>query len=243
MHQSECSSAAKEKLNDTNEACKGDLPLSEVPSDESPFEQNDIDRSSSFTNSIKKILPWRKKRRLEDTSSNADGVYIGGKMESETAVAVIPHGGPALVEKIKRVGSQWTTSSQLSKDGEESINGFNEWTPPDSSYGAAIPVGGWIPKATRRLIEATIMIVLLLAFVYLVVTVAMRLNEEATRHQDNGSSTSGGGIYVDDDFYVPYNKKSNDDDLYNANKGAYADDFFRQYGNDDDRYIGENGEN
>ena len=47
--------------------------------------------------------------------------------------------------------ASWMTANSSQHD-EESVQDFeeSEWTPPDSSYGAAIPLFGWIPKKTRQ---------------------------------------------------------------------------------------------
>jgi hypothetical protein len=86
---------------------------------------------------------------------------------------------------------------------EESLHDFqeSEWTPPDSSYGAAIPVFGWVPKNTRRYIEFLMMLLLIAGLVYLVVKVSVIIAD--ARHEN--SINNGGTLdFLDDDRYVDY---------------------------------------
>ena len=114
---------------------------------------------------------------------------------------------------FNRIAS-WMTANSSQHD-EESVQDFHEseWTPPDSSYGAAIPLFGWIPKNTRRHIEFTILLILVLGLVYLVVMLSIMISE--ARRDDSLAEDKGLGL--DDDRYI-----------------GYADDSTRNY--DDDPY-------
>ena len=130
---------------------------------------------------------------------------------------------------------------------EDSIADFDEseWTPPDSAYGAACPVCGWIPKEWRRIIEVSMIGGLFLGFVYLVVTTSIHItNDRKGLSQRNGTMSdyrSGGLIATDDDFYVAYNKK-NDDNSYRNDDGKYYsynnkyDDKYYSNAKYDDKY-------
>jgi hypothetical protein len=108
------------------------------------------------------------------------------------------------------------TSSQ---HDEESVLDFqeSEWTPPDSSYGAAIPVFGWVPKNTRRYIEFLLMLLLIAGLVYLVVTISFIISE--ARHEN--SINNGGTLdFLDDDRYVDYT-----DDTTSGQQQQYDDPY------------------
>jgi hypothetical protein len=79
-----------------------------------------------------------------------------------------------------------------------------EWTPPDSSYGAAMPVGGWIPKNVRRLIESTLIAGMVLGLVYLLVATSIQVSDSVSDHKSDLSTTSGNTSVstVDDDDYT-----------------------------------------
>ena len=118
----------------------------------------------------------------------------------------IPYGQP---HPFKRISS-WMTASSVGtlEDFDDS-----EWTPKDSSYGAAIPIAGWIPKNIRRLIEYSLMTVVAALFIYLVVAITIKIRE-----QNDGLSSNKDSFYLDDDMYVPY------DDVTNTTQVAADDD-------------------
>eukprot|EP00956_Cyclotella_meneghiniana_P025744 scaffold54354_cov49-Cyclotella_meneghiniana.AAC.7 len=89
---------------------------------------------------------------------------------------------------------------------------FKDWTPQDSSYGAAVPLCGFIPKRTRKLIEIIFFLVLSALIIYLVVKLGIKLTEH--EHQ----SSSGGLDLDDDDHYIANNNVEIDDD---ANDEVY----------------------
>ena len=114
-----------------------------------------------------------------------------------------------------------------------------EWTPMDSSYGAAIPLAGWIPKGIRRTIEFTVLVGLALIIVVLVVETSLR----SSNHKNNTSSNNnnnnnnaavvtttttedGGGVawytnYTNDDTIntTSHNNNNNESD----NDGTYRE--------------------
>ena len=83
---------------------------------------------------------------------------------------------------------------------------FEGWTPQDSSYGAAVPLCGYIPKRTRKLIEIIFFLVLSALIIYLVVKLGIKLTEH--EHQ----SSAGGLDLDDDDHYIANNNVDVDDD-------------------------------
>jgi hypothetical protein len=78
-----------------------------------------------------------------------------------------------------------------------------DWTPLDTSYGAAIPFGGYIPKTIRRLIEHCILALFVLTLTGLVVVTSIKLRAAASSGGASGGSSSTSPSYVttfDDDW-------------------------------------------
>jgi hypothetical protein len=100
-------------------------------------------------------------------------------------------------------------SSQHEHEEDDVVVDFHqsEWTPPDSSYGAALPVFGWIPKNTRRYIEYTIYVFMVLGLIYMLVMLAIRISDGG---QDDIAEDNGLGL--NDDRYIEYSDRTNDDD-------------------------------
>jgi hypothetical protein len=88
----------------------------------------------------------------------------------------------ALSQRIYKDGDD----EEEEQDGVDSLRDFDasEWTPPDSSYGAAIPVAGWIPKSWRRSMEWTVLAAVAAIVVILIVRTSLRAND---------NNNSGGG--------------------------------------------------
>jgi hypothetical protein len=78
----------------------------------------------------------------------------------------------------------------------------NDWTPLDTSYGAAIPVGGWIPKTIRRLIECCILAALIGTLVGMVVMASIKLHSGASSAANGGGGSGGNASLFDDDMYI-----------------------------------------
>lgn len=91
----------------------------------------------------------------------------------------------------------------LSMQSTVTDNEFTErdWTPQDSSYGAAFPWCGWVPKSKRQLIEKIMIALAGLFVIWLITTIAMLLTSSDKK---NGSSSYGDddSLQLDDDFYV-----------------------------------------
>ena len=120
----------------------------------------------------------------------------------------------------KRNGQSGSTDDDSLDDFDE-----NEWTPQDSSYGAAIPICGWVPKRLRQFIEATLIGFIVFALVYFVVTTSIQIQEN--KHSGNHHSYYNGSSYVDankfdDDWYVEFSQYANDKDDYFTNDDAAA---------------------
>jgi len=124
-----------------------------------------------------------------------------------------------------------STQSQIeSDDDNDSLNNFQDWTPPDSAYGAAFPICGWVPKHYRRLIEATIFALLAFVLVFFVVTTSIRLTLEDNKSDVSSSENNSGASsnkFSDDDYYIDYdnyNYNNNADDVVVWDDGAVVAD-------------------
>ena len=113
--------------------------------------------------------------------------------------------------------SDWDMKSMLSnisRKTRSTSEGQIQWTPQDSSYGAAVPAFGFIPKRIRKLLEGVIFVILVCLLLFVVVKVGIMLK--------NSSSSSGGQDieFDDDDHYIANdgeesgdsNDESNDQD-------------------------------
>lgn len=158
-----------------------------------------------------------------------------------------------------------TTGQPMSPD---SIADFDEteWTPQDSSYGAACPVCGCIPKRFRRMIEVTLIAIMLLGFVVLLVTTSMNIAEErrmsnSNNHNSSSTSSSNGqniqvaasgsnnsnnnstavyaadGASTNDGYYVEYNNNYANNNKNSNSYNSNGNDDDNGYGGDDDVVI------
>lgn len=82
-----------------------------------------------------------------------------------------------------------------------------EWTPPDSSYGAAVSACGWLPKRIRKLAEAVFVVFAIAILLYAVVKIGAEINHA------HASSSSGGDLddLDDDDHYIAHNYNNGED--------------------------------
>jgi len=152
--------------------------------------------------------------------------YQGGTMETEAAATNQDEkyrSPPQRVERIMKMESPGPyslerMSSWLTHSSAGSLHDFDEseWTPKDSSYGAAIPVAGWIPKNTRRLIEYSLIMIVLLFFVYLVVATSIRITDD---NAGTDTDDDNGFVNLDDDYYNV--SKYGDDDSNNRQLEYY----------------------
>ena len=87
---------------------------------------------------------------------------------------------------------------------EETASEFKDtdWTPPDSSYGAACPVCGWIPKHVRQKIELSLIALSVFCFLWAVVVTSTRVSN-AGKAMHNETS-------LGDDFYSQASKSDDD---------------------------------
>lgn len=141
---------------------------------------------------------------------------------------------------VREVNDNSDSLYRLSKDSSTSIGDFDtsEWTPQDSSYGAAIPIAGWIPKRIRRDIEWTVSVMLISLCAFLIITTSMRA--ERHKHNDDVTTYDTNGLDLDDDRYMYY-----DDAFYKQQDDVYNDEEeeFEQDEDDMDDYMDDGEEN
>mmetsp|Transcript_2908 Transcript_2908/g.4028 ORF Transcript_2908/g.4028 Transcript_2908/m.4028 type:complete len:139 (-) Transcript_2908:281-697(-) len=90
------------------------------------------------------------------------------------------------------------------------------WTRPDSSYGAACPICGFLPKRIRKKMEYIILLSLATLFVGFVITASIRLSNDKSKGDGDKSSYSVPKKWdYDDDYYFDeYNMTNSTDDFY-----------------------------
>ena len=104
-----------------------------------------------------------------------------------------------------------------------------EWTPQDSSYGAAVPAFGWIPKRIRKLLEGIFLVVIMTFLIFVVVKTGINLK----------SSGSGGGediYFEDDDHYIAFNDDEARSGDRGSNDGSSSNDGSNDNGHDRIRF-------
>lgn len=158
------------------------------------------------------------------TYSDCDAVYQGGAMEAEFHRS---KSSPSAKRNASHTGASVTSREIPTGSDDDSLADFqeSEWTPPDSSYGAAIPVAGWIPKHIRRTIEASLIALSVLGLVFVIVTTSMRITDETNKKHNssyyevmnNQFDTAAGAT---DDLSNVYSTGD-----YNSKQGSqYSDD-------------------
>ena len=94
--------------------------------------------------------------------------------------------------------STLSTSAHLEMD-MEMADGYTsedhiEWTPQDSSYGAAVPACGWVPKRIRKLFEGIMLLIIVALLIFVIVKTGMHLKSSGTWEENR--------YFSDDDHYV-----------------------------------------
>mmetsp|Transcript_3794 Transcript_3794/g.4650 ORF Transcript_3794/g.4650 Transcript_3794/m.4650 type:complete len:169 (-) Transcript_3794:228-734(-) len=100
-------------------------------------------------------------------------------------------------------------SIQSTATGETEFND-TDWTPPDSSYGAAFPFCGWVPKRIRQGTEKFMIALALFLLVYVIVSIAIRITGDGRSSSYKHDDFSIG----DDAFYVADVDDDEEDDFY-----------------------------
>lgn len=89
-----------------------------------------------------------------------------------------------------------------------------DWTPEDSSYGAAFPFCGWVPKSLRQAFEKAMIALTGLLIIYAIVSIAILLTGDGDKKNGKTSTYSYDDFYsIDDDFYVRDQWNDDNDDM------------------------------
>lgn len=96
----------------------------------------------------------------------------------------------------------WGTELRNKQQGQQDSS--IEWTPRDSSYGAAVSACGWVPKRIRRLIEAVFVIFTFAILVFIVIKIGQEISSHA-----HSSGSVGDLDLDDDDHYIAHNNDNN----------------------------------
>lgn len=157
------------------------------------------------------------KANITDNVINSSENYYT-KIEQGTKTDSI---GEQATPQLSSVHSQYNIHGgyplHIQASTDESTVGFDDWTPQDSSYGAAWPFCGWIPKKIRRRIETLIYFSTGIFVIYVLVMISMILFGSGNHRSTNTSSYT----MDDDDHYI---SAKNDDADYRAYWSNYKDD-------------------
>lgn len=125
-----------------------------------------------------------------------DGIFRGDDTSILKKGQKKIYGPPAKV--VPSLSQLTTTKAPMpQRSDEDSLADFDdsEWTPHDSSYGAAFPLCGWIPKRIRRLIEATMIGIVVFMLVYLVVTTSIKISGIHDKSSSHNSGKTSYDVY------------------------------------------------
>ena len=142
----------------------------------------------------------------EDSQSTAPYHYIPPKLEP----AIVPATPQSTntsdwdFNMIPNRARSWRSRS--------TSEGQIEWTPQDSSYGAAVPAFGCIPKRIRKLLEGVFVVIILALLIFIVVKVGIMLKIS--------SSSEGKDISFDDDDHYEAFSESNDNHSESNDNGS-----------------------
>ena len=161
------------------------------------IQMNDtVGASTSASDYIKKEKILRKK--AFNRAVLGGSIRFDNTLSEESSSADLPylHVHPA---------SSWSMEFPSKQQGQDIPI---EWTPQDSSYGAAVTAFGWLPKRIRRLAETIFVILTFATLVYIVIKIGAEISSHAY------SSGSGGDLQDldDDDHYIAHNNRNGDDE-------------------------------
>lgn len=157
--------------------------------------------------------------------------------ESSTPYHYVPPKQPSIPPTTTRSTASWRSATSwdvisiISNRGrsrsrtQSTSESQIDWTPQDSSYGAAVPAFGWIPKRIRKLLEGIILFIIVCLLLYVVVRIGIMLN---TNSSSNGQDIT----FDDDDHYEAYENDGRDN-----NDGSESNDNDGSNDNDQDRMI------
>ena len=94
------------------------------------------------------------------------------------------------------------SSNQSSSDHKYTSEDNIEWTPQDSSYGAACQMFGWVPKRLRKIAEGIMLVIILGLLIFGIIKTGMYMKASGS-----GEEAS---YFSDDDHYVANDRDSED---------------------------------
>mmetsp|Transcript_15658 Transcript_15658/g.32715 ORF Transcript_15658/g.32715 Transcript_15658/m.32715 type:complete len:519 (-) Transcript_15658:84-1640(-) len=147
---------------------------------------------------------WLSRAALGGTINYDQNVNIEISCDSST---VAPY--QYIPDQQNSFNADWDMTMTNEKTSQKPVV---EWTPQDSSYGAAFPAFGWIPKRIRKLIESVFYVVVMSLLIYAVVKTGIMLN---SGNKNSGSGSEESDFWDDDDHYLA-NKANADDDGYHG---------------------------
>jgi len=159
-------------------------------------------------------------KRKEWLSKDALGGNIDYDQTESSPYHFIPH-LHASITPNSDPNHSWDRNRTRSKRSEDGI----EWTPQDSSYGAAVPAFGWVPKRIRKLLEVIFVVLITALLIAVVVKTGIKLK----------SSGSGGGdelFFEDDDHYLAFNDDYNGGKQANHSENSGSNDNYGSDSND-----------
>jgi hypothetical protein len=207
--------------------------------------------NSTTSNSSRHFGPFRKKSKRPNNSKNGKSKGNQSKGADESGSNISKHQKD--VKDARAISDRYDAVIPISRTKSstgDSIADFDEseWTQPDSSYGAACPVCGCIPKRVRQIVEMTLIAGMVFLLIYLVVAVSMKIADahrknkadaSAVENYFNGNnynntgsnSASSTNVVTDDDVYVEKYSSSNDDGT--GDDAAVVDNYNDDYNVDD----------
>lgn len=156
--------------------------------------------------------------RQGDVMHDETMTYSSGSHASNSPYHYVPNHQHVSMMKIQPNHSTGaTTSSNPDWDMKyvrSKRSGDVDWTPQDSSYGAAVQAFGWVPKRIRKLLEGVFVVLIITFLIFIVVKAGIKL-------KSSGSSSSGGeDIYFEDDDHYLANNDGNDSQNSDSNDGG-----------------------
>jgi hypothetical protein len=208
--------------------------------------QNNNHHNNHMTKSCETSITASRSRSSNDIINNNNNIYLSGQLDNNGVVRQTMnqkyknYGRTVPIQKQQHQESfynnQEYTSSQYQKYQQQCndttvivddpVHDFDEseWTPMDSSYGAAIPLAGWIPKGIRRTIEFTVLLCIALIIVFFIVETSVRSDRNHKSNNNNNNDNNGNLYnvltdYINDDIvwnYTSYNNTTSGNDDNNT---------------------------
>ncbi len=109
------------------------------------------------------------------------GTYVPPSYHGRSSMKPVEGGGGFAEE------DNWDMTMAADFDRKRKKSVSIEWTPPDSSYGAAVPACGWIPKRARKFLEVVFFVLSVALLIFVLVKAGLELRSSGS---GSGSSMS-----------------------------------------------------